>query len=349
MANIILNKVAFEKAVANIVDVDMGIQDLLFPKQPPKATKFIKYDTVNVEGIAPEYNDFKNTPVVVQNDGFDRITVAPVNYSLAKHKEDIDLEVAEFGVTPEDANYATERERQALNGVGRLKLNVQVGIKAMIYEAMTTGKIAKAYQGKEGREDIVFNIPIGNKFENDGTTYKYWDDNDSTPLDDIKRVYDAMLIKPEMVIMGSSEYSLFYDNKQVMDATNSSTGTKRNFIVSESNSKKKFKMMGTIHYKGMTIDVYVESQTRLLSDKTTRVPYMPEKMVVFASQGGSTTEFGGIPTVSKAKGVFRIAREELIGEFIETKPPVSHDIVYQTAPLTLIKNGEMFATLKTRA
>lgn len=349
MPNIILNKVAFDKALMNIVDVDMGIQTLLFPKQPAKAGKFIKYDTVNVEGIAPEYNDFKNTPIVVQNDGFDRVTVAPINYNLAKHKEDIDLEVAEFGVTPEDKDYATVRERIALNGVGRLKLNVAVGTKAMIYEAMTTGKIANGYQGKEGREDIIFNIPVGNKFENDGTTYKYWDDADSKPLDDIKRVYDAMLIKPEMVIMGDAEYSLFYDNSQVMDATNHSTGTKRNFIASEDENKKKFRMMGTITYKGMTIDVYVEKQTRLLSDKTTRVPYMPEKMVCFASQGGSTTEFGGIPTVSKAKGVFRVAREELVGEFIETKPPVSHDIVYQTAPLTLIKNGEMFGILKTRA
>lgn len=345
---IIQSKVAFTKALQNIVKVDMGIQSLLFPKQPAKAGKFIKFDVSNVEGVAPEYNDFKNSPIVVQNEGFDTVTVAPVNYSLAKHKEDIDLETREFGITPEDKDWASARERIALNGVGRLKLNVQVGIKAMIYEAITTGKIKNAYQGKEGIEDIVFNIPTSNIFVNDGTTYKYWDDVDSTPLDDIKRVYDAMTIKPEMVIMGDKEYSLFYDNKQVMDATNSSTGTKRNFIVNEDKSKKKFKNMGTIMYKGMTIDVYVEKQTRLLPDKT-RVPFMAEKKVSFASSGSSTTEFGGIPTVEKGKGVFRVAREELVGEFIKKEPPVSHKIVYQTAPLPLIKNGEAFAVLTTRA
>jgi len=235
--------------------------------------------------------------------------------------------------------------QSALTGVGKLRLRSLVGKKALIYEVLTTHKIAGGYQGKDGVEDIVFNVPAANTEVFDGTTNLYWSNASATPLDDMKRAYDAMKIKPTAVVMNDNTYSNFYGNAQVLTVDNTSAGKKRNYEINENVAAgAKFFRAGKVMYKGMILDVYVENEKKLVSGSYT--PFMPDGYVCYASPIGEMN-YGGIP-VAEAGGVRRIAAEYDVEEIITSNPP-QHNLVYRTAPLPTLKNGEAYFTQKVEA
>lgn len=337
------------QAVQTVVLVDQTIMNLLFPMEYFHTTETIEYDASTVEGVAPSYNSFKNKANVVSKDGFDTVTLNPVNYNDSISKTAINANARKFGenVYGATAGVVTAEQRALLDGVSKLEMRTQVGKKAIMYEALTTHKIANGYLGMSGPEDIVFAVPTANKevLSNTGANL-YWDNASSTPLDDMLRIYRSMKVKPSVAIMNDTEYGYFYDNAQVLTESNTSTGTKKNYFVNEAadSSKEAFRA-GRINYKGMILDVWVEPQARKLEGGT-YTPYMPDKYVVFASTNGEM-HYGGIP-VAQNGTVENITAPFDVQEIIEANPPV-HEIVYRSAPLTVLKNGEEYYSLKIRA
>lgn len=338
---IISDKIAFIGGVMTLVNVDMGIQTLVFPKARPQTGSTIEYDTATVEGVAPAYNSFRNASKVVTKDGKDTVRIAPVNYNESISKTAIDANIVKFGENSYDQSMGTPQEQEALEGVAKLYLRTQVGTKAMIYEALTTHKIAKGYQGVSGDEDIVFAVPAANKEVFDGATLKYWSDTtNSKPLDDMVRAVRAMKIPATMVVMNDVMYAYFMANAQVLTADNTSTGKKRNYIVNENvDPNLDFYNAGKVIYMGVVLDVYVEKGSRLLTTGS-YAKYLADGYVVYTSPMAGSTEFGGIP-VAGNNGVENVASEIDVGEVINQDPP-EHKVVYRTAPLPVLKNGHKF-------
>lgn len=342
---LIKNKKDFVQAVALIVAADMAAQQDLFPASKYNTTEEIEYDSATVEGVSPEYNSFSETAKVIKKDGKDIVSLKPVNFNNAISKETIDADAVQFGQNEYGEGTIDPTTQSALTGVGKLLLNARVGTKKIMYEALTTHKIAGGYIGANGKEDIVFNVPSANKEVFDGTTLKFWSNVAATPLDDIARMYKAMKIKPSRVIMNDATYANFYQNAQILTMDNNTTGKKRNYTVNDNVPEgAKYFRAGTISHMGMNISVYVENEQRNTGSGYT--PFLPNGYVVYASPIGEM-HYGGIP-VAEANGIRRIAAEFDVMELIEQNPP-QHNLIFRTAPLPVLKLGHAYGSQKVEA
>ena len=238
--------------------------------------------------------------------------------------------------------------QSALTGVGKLKLNAEVGKKKLFYEALTTHKITGGYIGANGKEDIVFNVPAANKEVFDGTTKKYWSNSASTPVTDIDRAYRAMKIKPSRVIMNHNTYANFLANAEVLTFDNVTTGTKKNFTLNENvNPDAKYYEAGRLRLpSGKTISIRVEEEERFTG--TTNTPFLADGYVIYCSPRRGKMHYGGIPVAENGVGVRRIAAMEDVTEIVTYDPP-QHKIQYRTAPLPALEQGEAFYSQKVEA
>lgn len=341
---VIKNKKEFVQSVGIIIATDNGIIDEMFPSTRLHVTQEIEYDMAIAEGVTKEYNSFANTARVTKKDGKDVVKLSPVNLNDSISKETIDADKIKFGQNEYGEGIIDAEMESALNGVGKLRLDHLATRKSLVYEALTTHRIAKGYESENGKQDIVFPIPGANKIVFDGTTagQKYWSANDATPLDNIVEAYNKMNVKPSAVIMNDATYSNFYESDQVLTVDNTTAGTKKNFTVNENiDPTSMFFTAGRIMYKGIILDVKVERQRK--SDNT---PFMPNGYVVLASPIGEM-HYGGIP-IAETGGVRRIAAEWDAEEIMTSNPP-QHNIVVRTAPLPVLKNGEAYYSMKVEA
>ena len=320
--------------------------DLVFGKPISVNTELIEYDIATVQGTLPEYNSFRNTANVVTKQGKDTVTLAPVNFNDSISKTAIQANAMKFGENQYGDGVVDALMESMLNGVGRLHLNAKVGTLKIAYEALTTFKIAQGFEGKNGKEDIVFPIPAANKEVLDGTTHKLWSDRvNSTPLDDIVRAYDAMKIKPSVMIMNSTTFANFMGNANVLTADNTSTGKVRNFFIdTSSDTSKYFVHAGKVIYNHVNMEVYVEKGTYKDSTGTT-ISYLADGYVIYTNPNDGELYYGGIPKAVTG-GVKNIRAVFDVDEVLTQDPPMEK-LVYRTAPLPVLKNAEGFYSQKT--
>ena len=344
---IIKDKVSFVKSVGAIVNVDNGVIDKVFGKPQTVNTELIEYDTATVEGVLPEYNSFRNSANIVTKNGKDTVKIAPVNFNDSISKDVLNADAMKFGENEYGDGRVDPMMESMLNGVGRLHLNAMVGTKKVAYEALTTFKIAGGYEGKNGKEDIVFPVRAANKEVLDGTTYKKWNDalGAATPLDDIARAYDAMKIKPSFIIMNSTTYAKFINNSTVLTADNTNGGKAKNFYQNTNiDGTKDFFFAGKLIYNHVSLDIYVEKG--VYKDKAgSTLPYLSNGYVIYSNNGNGNLYYGGIPKASKG-GVKRIRAVFDVDEVITVNPPVD-EVIYRTAPLPVLKQPEGFYSQKT--
>jgi len=343
---LVKNKKEFITAVSLIVVADLGIIKDLFPSLRLNKTEEIEYDSAVVEGVAPEYISFSETAGVVTKDGKNRVSLKTVNFNNAISKETIDADAEQFGQNEYGDGTVDAVTESALTGVGKLHLNALVGTKKIVYEALTTFKIAGGYIGKNGKEDIVFAVPAANKEVFDGAAKKYWSDSDSTPVDDIDRAVKAMKVKPSRAIMNDTTFANFLKNDQVRTADNSSNGTKRNFVQNENiDVEAKYYEAGKLFLpSGKTIAIKVEIEQRYTGSGYE--PFLSDGYVIYASPLGEMA-YGGIP-VPVQGGVRRVAAQFDVEEIITRNPP-QHLVQYRTAPLPVLKQGEAYYVQKVEA
>jgi len=344
---LIVDQKEFVKSVSLIVETDMSVVDEVFPTGSESFHKGeeIEFDSATIENEAPEYSTFKRTADVVEKDGKDVVTLKPLNYNESISKTAIDAYATKFGQNAYGEGSIDATTQSALTGVGKLHRRTLVGIKKTAYEILTTFKVVGGHIGSNGAEDIVFNVPAANKEVFDGTTLKYWSNAASTPVTDIVRMINAMKIKPEFVLMNNNTYTNFFANAQILTADNSTTGTKRNYIINENvESKEEYYVAGKLMANGVTIDIKVDRSTRKTGGST--VPFMPNGYVSYASSRGEMN-YASIP-VAVANGVELLTADFHIAEVIQSNP-VIHELIYKSAPLPTIKNGEAFASQKVEA
>ena len=345
MMGIIKDKKTFVQSVSTIVNVDTGVLDKVFGKPITVNTEIIEYDIATVEGVLPEYNSFRNSANIVTKNGKDTVKIAPVNFNDSISKDVLSADAMKFGENEYGDGRVDPMMESVLNGVGKLHLNALVGTKKIAYEALTTFKIANGYDGRDGKEDIVFPVPAANKEVLDGTTYKKWDDTSSTPLVDITRAYDSMKTKPSFIVMNSNTYAKFISNSSVLTADDTGNGKAKNFYTNTNvDGSKDFYFAGKIIYNHVALDVYVEKGT--YKDKTGATkPYLEDGYVIYTNSGNGNLYYGGIPKASNG-GVKRIRAIFDVDEVITVNPPVD-EVIYRTAPLPVLKQAEGFYSQKT--
>ena len=345
---LINDKKEFLGGIGLLVETDMTAINDIMPGMQLHTKEEIVYDAATVEGVAPEYTSFSETANVISKDGKDRVTLKPVNFNDGISKETIDADAEQFGQNEYGDGTVNATMQSALTGVGKLKLNAEVGKKKIFYEALTTHKIANGYIGKNGKEDIVFNVPSANKEVFDGTTKKYWSNSASTPVTDIDRAYRAMKIKPSRVVMNATTYANFLSNAEVTTADNTTTGTKKNYTLNENVSPDaKYYEAGRLRLpSGKTISIRVEEEERFTGSGYT--PFLPDGYVVYCSPNQGRMHYGGIPVAENGVGVRRIAAMEDVTEIITQNPP-QHFVQYRTAPLPALEQGEAFYSQKVEA
>lgn len=345
---LINNKKEFLGGIGLLVTTNMAAINDIMPDMQLHTKEEIVYDAVTVEGVAPEYTSFSQTAKVVKKDGKDRVTLKPVNFNNAISKETIDADAEQFGQNEYGDGTVDATIQSALTGVGKLKLNAEVGKKKLFYEALTTHKITGGYIGENGKEDIVFNVPAANKEIFDGTTKKYWSNSAATSVSDINRAYMAMKIKPSRVIMNPNTYANFLASTEITTADNTSTGVKKNYTLDENVSPDaKYYRAGVLRLpSGKNIAIMVEEEERFTGSAYT--PFMPDGYVVYCSPRMGKMHYGGIPVAERGVGVRRIAAMEDVEEIITFDPP-QHKIQYRTAPLPALEQGEAFYSQKIEA
>ena len=338
---LISDKKSFIKGLGILVDVDMGMLNLVFPQSQTMKTELIEYDTAMVEGVSPTYNSFANTAHVVKKDGKDVVTIAPINFNDSISKETIDADMAKFGQNEYGDGTIDTQMESLLNGIGKLKLNAMVGTKRVAYEVLVDSKIKDGYEGKNGVEDIVFPRPLANIEVLPGASM--WNSGAPEPAPKtMARAVSNMKVKPRFAIMNETTYAYFINNG-IRTADNSSTGTKKNYIANEQvDPNSDFVRMGRVIDGSLIIDVYVERGTRKLSAGG-YVPYMPDWKIAYAGGVSGKIIYGGIPVAKKGVGVTRISAKEDVQEIITENPP-QHILTYRTAPTPVIPNGEGFYT-----
>jgi hypothetical protein len=351
MSELVQDVKTLVRSVNEMVNVDMGIQELIFPSRNDvfHTTTTIEYDMALVEGVASEYNSFANTAKIVKKDGFSTVVLEALNYNESISHSVINANSKKIGQNIYGDGFVDPLMIALLEGVGKIRLNQLAGRKRDMYEALTTHKIANGFEGVNGKQDIVFPVPDTNRIAlDDGVGKKYWSNaTDSLPITNIKTLRDAMKRKPKYVIMNDNTYANFLASSEVVANPVNLDGKVQNFFMNTSDDMgREFYRAGKIQSPGLVIDVYVESQERKI-DSTTTTPFMPDKYVVLASDIGET-HYAGIPTVVAGVGIENIAAEWHVQELIEYNP-VQETLIVKTAPTPILKNGYGFGSLIVEA
>jgi hypothetical protein len=352
MSEFIPSKIGLIEYVETVETVDMGVQNLLFPKSKPQVlleNKFIQYDMREVKGRQRAFNSFHNSANITEGKGYSTVTLAPTNINLSRSLTVVEERLKRFGESQYDKRYGSAKS-QIVGEIGsELHQDAIITTKFALYEALTTHKIKNGFEDETGFQDIVFAVPANN-FEvlDNSEGNEYWDNTDAPILTHIKRAIDST--KATIMIMNEQTLGWFFANKQIVKVGANTDG---NFYVNE--KAKSIDIDSTTFYKvgrlsdvdtQINIDVYVETGTGedINGDEK---PYMPDTYVAYARKGAGSTEYGGIPTVSK-NGFKWFMKEFDIDTDIQ-KNPLKFDLIYRSAPLPVLKDGGKFYTQKVKS
>jgi len=349
---LITNKVAFISGVMVLVDTDMGLVSANFPDASMvHRGEFIEYDSILIKNKVPKLSSLRDSPHSKKKQSKDVVRLAPFVFNLKQSTTVADTNITQFGENAYSTNPSmTTKEAAMLEPMADLMRDIYIGQLYVAGQVLMKGIVPEGYHGTEGVEDIEMNIPAENLETLDNVTNLFWTDADSNPLEDILRMYMKMKVKPTRLIMSQATYALIESNKNVYTASNNTDGKAINFVKNMNpNPELKYYSAGTIvGYRGMNIEIFIETQTVTLSDGVTSAQVIEDGFVIFASNGMGSTEFTAIP-VSQDNGNIELVAEKIhIGEDFKKYPAV-HDVVLQTSMLTLIKNPHAYARQKVIA
>ena len=326
-------------AIAKINPVNTFILDLFFGERRYFDTAKVQFDVAETSETTAGFRSFLKNANVVKKDGFNVITLDPLNINEMIPMTGVDAKnrgfgQPQFGGAADPAAAALETE---LTGFGKLRKRAKrLEVKAA-YEALTTGKIV---YGQDGIAEIDFNMPS----ENIETVATLWSDSSADPVGDMIATYDDMGEKPEAVVLGRSAYLAFVNHPKVLTANNAD-GKGMNF-------EKATADMVDSRGKGVLfvgrlvdrpIEVYCDMTTYKDESGSTQY-YMPSDRAVYGSSGNGALLYGGIP-VAQGDRVSNVAAE-FVPSIITEENPVSVSQLYRSAPLPTLRYAAAFVSQK---
>ena len=329
-------------AVAVLRPVDMGAEELFFGQRTYFDTQEVEFDAATLDGTTASYNSFANTANVVKKDGFDTITLNPLNINESINITADNQRNRGVGATkymPEGSG--NQALRTELEGFGKLKARADRARKKAMYEAMLTGKIQ---YGQNGIAEIDFNMPAGNIEVETGTDL--WTDAGSDPITKLISVYDGMDVTPEAVIMSQAALTAFNNHADVRYHSDSD-GKPADVIKYTGDIKAGAKFIKVGRLVDRPLDIYLEIDTYFKSDGTTRTDYLAAGFCVFGGSESGQMLFGGVPMLSGDNITWEAT--EFIPSVDTQNNPVKIDRIFRSSPLPTLKNSKGFYSLKVTA
>jgi len=354
-------KISIIAAVAVLETVDMTAVNMIFPAEYTHASKKIEFDRYNAGIEIATKGSFDAQAGVVGKDGFQTITVNPmeINESITDAPKNLGKKRIGETVYGDKKGISAGLQRSVENemkGFGKLKLRAERLMKKSAYDVLVTGKLVVSADGLPTDE---LDFGLTNKVVNDNATagqYQWFDTTNSNPIEQLEN-YSLNMGKYgfDTVILGFEAHKAFIRHPKVLTTDNTTTGKKANFT-NAANAEKMSKSTDTLIFVGTTagdygkvIEVYVELDQ--YNDGSSDIYYMDKNYVVGFKRNNEENaqrHYGYIPVATGEGENVEISmfegKEHIDGE--TKKDPVGVKRYYRSSPLLTMNQPKAFVSIK---
>ena len=348
-------------AVAVLETVDMSALSMAFPAEFTHQSQKIEFDRYNAGIEIASKGSFDAQAGVVGKDGFQSVTVNPMQINESITDAPVNAGKRRIGETVygDKKGITSGLQRTIENemkGFGKLKLRAERLIKKSAYDVLTSGKLIVSAAGKPTDE---LDFGLTNKVVNDNATAGQYQWNDTTNSDPINQLetYSLNMGKfgIDTIILGFEAHKAFIKHPKVLTTDNTTTGKKANFM-NATPAEKAAKGTATLIFVGTTagdygkvIEIYAELDQ--YNDGSTDVYYMDKNYAVGFRRGNEDNgqrHYGYIPVATGTGSDVEIdlyeGKEWIDGEI--KKDPVGIKRYYRSSPLVTMNQPKAFVSIK---
>jgi len=354
-------KVSIIAAVAVLETVDMTAINMVFPAEYTHDAAKIEFDRYNAGVEIASKGSFDAQAGVVGKDGFQTITVTPMQINESITDGVINVGKKRIGETVygDKKGITAGMQRSVENemkGFQKLKLRAERLIKKSGYEVLITGKLVVSADGIPTDE---LDYGLTNKVVNDNATagiYQWNDTTNSNPIEQLEKYALGMgKFGVNAYILGHEAHGAFIKHPKVLTTGNTTTGKKANFTnateaQTASKSTDTFIFVGTTAGDyGKVLEIYVELDQ--YNDGSSDVYYMDKNYAVGFRRGNEENaqrHYGLIPIATCEGENVEVkafeGKEWIDGE--TKKDPVGIKRYYRSSPLLTMNQPKGFVSIK---
>jgi len=354
-------KVSIIAAIAILETVDMTAINAVFPAEFSHDSAKIEFDRYNAGIEIASKGSFDAQAGIVGKDGFQTITVTPmqINESITDGVVNVGKKRIGETVYGDKKGISAGLQRSVENemkGFQKLKLRAERLIKKSGYDVLVTGKLTVSADGVPTDE---LDFGLTNKVVNDNATAGIYQWNDTTNSDPINQLENYSLnmgkFGVNVFILGFEAHKAFIKHPKVMTASNTTTGKNANFI-NATPEQTAAKSTDTYIFVGVTagaygrvLEIYVELDQ--YNDGSSDVYYMDKNFAVGFrrdNEENAQRHYGLIPVATGDGENIEIigfeGKEWIDGE--AKKNPVWIARYYRSSPLLTMNQPKAFVSIK---
>lgn len=350
-------------AVASVFMVDMSIAKMICPAEYTHSATKIEYDAYEGSETIALKGNFAKQSNVVKKDGYDIITVNPieVNESIFTGITDLTkkrIGTTEYGDVKSGMSEGEIREiEQDMEEFGKLVKRSQRLIKKTIYDVATTGKVVVSGEGETSDE---INYGLTNITVNDNATagqYQWNGTANSNPVKQLEENAEASRYGLDTYVLGFEAAKAWRKHPQVTKTD--ASGYWANFTPAtkaerDSKSSKYMTYLGSTNGNyGKAVEVYYEFEQ--YEDASGTSQYYLDKNFVIGFEDGNTKfmqrHYGAIArstgngddSVGNSMELYQ-GKELLTAKQFEDPDGIKRR--YRTSPLVTMNQPKAFVSIK---
>lgn len=351
-------------AVASMWMVDMSIADMICPSEFVHNAQQIQYDAYEGSETIALKGNFAKQSNVVNKDGYDTITVNPMEVNESTFDGVKNAGIKRIGETEYGDMYSGLTEAQIreieddMEGFALLVKRSQRLIKKSIYDVATTGKLVVSGDG-ETTDEIDYSLT--NITVNDNATagqYQWNDTTNSNPVEQLELLAENAKYPINTFVIGFEAKKAWVKHPQVTKTDGS--GNRANFTPA-TKEEKMAKSSEYMIYLGQTngnygssVDVYFEKEKYQLVKDGAEFYYLDKNYAIgfeMRNPKWMQRHYGAIP-FSKQDGDV-VAPDKMglfVGKELLTKKayedPDGIKKRYRTSPLITMNQPNAFISVK---
>jgi hypothetical protein len=355
---VLIEKKSVIAAVVELKPVDLAIGAMAFPAEFVHDTQKVEFDRAEEAEEIAIRGSFAKQANIVTKDGFERVTVNPMQINEGIADEIANLNKAEIGESEygdKGGISAGEKNqlKDALTTHGKLKGRNGRRLKKSFYDVLVTGIVTVS---ADGAVSDTIDYVLTNKIVNDNSTAGKYQWNDTTNSDPIEQLTTEALAMgnfiPDTFVLSSESGKAFNKHPFVRTVDNTTTGKQANFVkatkADAGKSTKFMKYLGEAQgTNGVFLEIYQELQTYGAS-----LRYLDKNYAVGFTRGNrknGQVHYGNIPEIKGSDekpylttfvGVQRLSYEA------KRVAPVGIVRYFQSSPLPTMNQPKGYISIK---
>ncbi|WBC28542.1 major head protein [Thiohalocapsa phage LS06-2018-MD03] len=348
-------------AVYLLETVDMTAMEMVFGKGYTHPTKKIEFDRYESGREIALKGSFSVQANIVKKDGYETVTVNPMEVNEAivdspKNSGVKEIGETEYGDTKGLTSGAKRTIKDDVKGFGKLKKRSQRLEKKSGYDVLVTGKVVVSANGV-ATDEIDYGLT--NKVVNDNATagqYQWNATTDSNPIQQLEE-YALSMGKHavDSFILGDEARKAFIKHPEVKQAVDITTGKIANFTPATkeekaSKSTSTFLYLGTTNGNyGKSLEIYADIDQ--YNDGSNDIYYLDKNFAVGFKAGNTENaqlHYGAIPVTvgedANAEMALYQGKEHLDGDI--SKDPVGVKRMFKSSPLPTMNQPKAFVSIK---